>query len=788
MDTDSEADKDKMDLPPPAHSVSSFASSSGASNSSMRRNRLPPPPPSVDWSSGSKSILGKRGGSLIGGDSKKMDFDDTASISSVDESIPVQELAKLDQDRRGVKYIPFDRQLEPLTYDGLVLGRTIGVQEPATYVDTTFCARNVLEHLMEVKYQIRNVSGERYKALQDRMMDFGSGPVFHHSEAYLLANIDALTNWSITKPINKHGELLVGQNGPEILYVGDIHGGPGGFAEYVLSRMGWGAKVFGYTFTDEAYEYQLTASGHFSRESFERWMGRDGRRGDGSIYRPEFVDMFARHCKRITGWQGLHVVLAGGRELTPGLDEDRKELRAKAMLLAETTIALKSLREGGTFVLRLYDLFTPFTVGLVYLIYRAFDQVTILRPEAGRPGSSERFLVATQFKGGKACQEIELYLCSCHSTDHACHVNHKYPEDQQADIVELVPVDTIKSAARFYDYIYDSNANIGFKQLEETGRLCKALQYRDDGNVVRDRLFDIRRKCSTMWNCPRAYRQEPKHIGLAPEVFANKLLRPYPENVLRRVEREGEVLLTYPVMEKDLKNPKEWSFVCVGRDRGFYMSMGGDKVFRFSSGEWKAVTVDNVEMADHTLVYGDIVDEITHLEGKQIIVTAFHIIDGLILGNKDIRNLPYNERMEMCGRFAKSMDKTAREDYIHIRGKKTLDATRLEAALASVHKEQVKGRGDRKKRPLAPVDLSESKTAVHAHTGYVFLKTIKEGGSPADFLTTMQNRLYWQLDDTQDRNPQGPLLPRPKDPVKMKNTVVCAPALVHHISNMANAN
>lgn len=68
-------------------------------------------------------------------------------------------------------------------------------------------------------------------------MDFGSGPVFHHSEAYLLANIDALTNWSITKPINKHGELLVGQNGPEILYVGDIHGGPGGFAEWVKNHM-----------------------------------------------------------------------------------------------------------------------------------------------------------------------------------------------------------------------------------------------------------------------------------------------------------------------------------------------------------------------------------------------------------------------------------------------------------------------------------------------------------------------------------------------------------------------
>ncbi len=88
----------------------------------------------------------------------------------------------------------------------------------------------------------------------------------------------------------------------------------------------------------------------------------------------------------------------------------------------------------------------------------------------------------------------------------------------------------------------------------------------------------------------------------------------------------------------------------------------------------------------------------------------------------------------MCTKFAKAMDKTAREDYIHIRAKKSLDATRLEAALASVHKEQVKGRGDRKKRPLAPVDLSDSKTAVHAHTGYIFLKAVKEGGSHAEFL------------------------------------------------------
>lgn len=61
------------------------------------------------------------------------------------------------------------------------------------------------------------------------MTEFGNGPIFHHNEAYLLANLDALTGWAITRPTNKHGELLVEPN--DILYVVDIHGGPGGFAE-----------------------------------------------------------------------------------------------------------------------------------------------------------------------------------------------------------------------------------------------------------------------------------------------------------------------------------------------------------------------------------------------------------------------------------------------------------------------------------------------------------------------------------------------------------------------------
>lgn len=128
--------------------------------------------------------------------------------------------------------------------------------------------------------------------------------------------------------------------------------------------------------------------------------------------------------------------------------------------------------------------------------------------------------------------------------------------------------------------------------------------------------------------------------GLNEAKYQSKIFYP---DVLNRTEREGEVLLSYSVMEKDLLSPQEWHFVSVGRDRGFYMGRGGDKVYRFSGGKWKLVN-DEMDIADQTLVYGDLVDEITQFEGKQITQTAFHIIDGMVLGGKDIRNLSYKER------------------------------------------------------------------------------------------------------------------------------------------------
>ena len=44
----------------------------------------------------------------------------------------------------------------------------------------------------------------------------------------------------------------------------------------------------------------------------------------------------------------------------------------------------------GHFVCKLFDVFTPFSVGLVYLMNMAFREVCIMKPNTSRPANSER--------------------------------------------------------------------------------------------------------------------------------------------------------------------------------------------------------------------------------------------------------------------------------------------------------------------------------------------------------------------------------------------------------------
>jgi len=66
-----------------------------------------------------------------------------------------------------------------------------------------------------------------------------------------MANIDAVCEFSFVRSDRFDPAT-------ELLYFADICAGPGGFAEYVMWRMGWRAKGVGFTLRVDGLDFKLS--------------------------------------------------------------------------------------------------------------------------------------------------------------------------------------------------------------------------------------------------------------------------------------------------------------------------------------------------------------------------------------------------------------------------------------------------------------------------------------------------------------------------------------------------
>lgn len=102
-----------------------------------------------------------------------------------------------------------------------------------------------------------------------------------------------------------------------------------------------------------------------------------GADGDGDIYKQENIDTFAEFVKSNSRGLGVHFVMADGGFSVEG-QENEQEILSKRLYLCQFLCAIAILRNGGHFVCKLFDMFTPFSVGLVFLMRKVFDQVSLI--------------------------------------------------------------------------------------------------------------------------------------------------------------------------------------------------------------------------------------------------------------------------------------------------------------------------------------------------------------------------------------------------------------------------
>ncbi|KAK6617235.1 hypothetical protein RUM44_005566 [Polyplax serrata] len=271
--------------------------------------------------------------------------------------------------------------------------------------ESEFCSPGVPKKVFTSKDVLSHISEKDVKAGRRRANPYESisHAIFLNRAAMKMANMDAVLDRMFTKPKNINGEDAIA-NG-DLLYFADVCAGPGGFSEFVFHMKKWRAKGFGFTLRKEN-DFKLDDFLAGPSETFHPYYGS---KGDGDIYDTDNVESFVEYVMRQTNSKGVHFMMADGG--MPIEMKNDQELICKKLYLCQCLVAMKIVRTGGHFVLKLYDLFTNFSVGLIYLMFRSFKYILIMKPRTSRPANSERIAKLQIFSLNKLavfCEDEDL--------------------------------------------------------------------------------------------------------------------------------------------------------------------------------------------------------------------------------------------------------------------------------------------------------------------------------------------------------------------------------------------
>ncbi|PRP89535.1 FtsJ methyltransferase domain containing 2-like [Planoprotostelium fungivorum] len=324
-----------------------------------------------------------------------------------------------------------------------------------------FCSNDLIQKLHAYKNKLEHIPKESYYKARSKANAYeGLGKhIFINRAAIKMANMDAI--FSFTRP--KHPES------DNRLHFADVCAGPGGFSEYILWRKRRDARGWGLTLRGKEDFRVFSFCPEAPRENFTAVYGVDDT---GDVTVTDNIRNFSETGLDVTG------------------DENNQETRSKQLILCQIATMLCTLREHGNFFCKIFDVFTPFTVGLLYILYRSFEEISIIKPYTCRPANSERYIV-----GMNLVRRDNLKIAEHLLTINDLLNRMKKGED---DVTHIIEEEIYSRDEKFMEYIRRSNLNIIKEQLEGLSTFFKFI---DDSSLLGfSEQTDVARRCFKEWN------------------------------------------------------------------------------------------------------------------------------------------------------------------------------------------------------------------------------------------------------------------------------------------------
>jgi 23S rRNA U2552 (ribose-2'-O)-methylase RlmE/FtsJ len=91
------------------------------------------------------------------------------------------------------------------------------------------------------------------------------------------------------------------------------------------------------------------------------------------------------------------------------VDFNQQENMATQLILCEVFYALAIQKQGGSFILKIFDVFHKSTVDILYLLSYYYKNVSIMKPYTSRVANSEKYIICQDFKVTDSSAIIEQF-------------------------------------------------------------------------------------------------------------------------------------------------------------------------------------------------------------------------------------------------------------------------------------------------------------------------------------------------------------------------------------------
>jgi len=169
--------------------------------------------------------------------------------------------------------------------------------------------------------------------------------------------------------------------------------GPGGFIEaFIYLRNNYNDKYYGMTLQSDDINIPSWKKSKYFLQNNKNVIIENGITETGDLMSKEnllyCLDKYKNSIDFVTG--------DGGFDFS--LDFNKQEQLSINLIFAQICFALAIQKTGGTFILKIFDIFTQASLDLLYLLSNVYEKVYIIKPNTSRIANSEKYLVCKEFR------------------------------------------------------------------------------------------------------------------------------------------------------------------------------------------------------------------------------------------------------------------------------------------------------------------------------------------------------------------------------------------------------